>query len=180
MLKRLIWKWLYNSIKKKKESGKYSLPLLKRYRRLMRTMSFNKATYRERMSYSVNVKTRNLGEFISTIQSITKLIEVQVHNLDLNVKLNARTKLRLDSWLVDEEQYLFDEIEASRYLLKELEALVVALEFRKKSKPPLYVYYEEAILYIVQDLIDAIDALIALNLGVNDVKRHAPDIIIRR
>tara|TARA_B100000700_G_scaffold208593_1_gene229244 strand:- start:2328 stop:2759 length:432 start_codon:yes stop_codon:yes gene_type:complete len=143
-------------------------------------MSFNKAGYRDRIGYSVNVKTNNLGEFLSTITRVRELIEIQVHELDFNIKLNARRKLRLDSWLVDEEDFLYDEIEASRLLLNELEALVVALEHVKSKKPPLYVYYEDATRYIIQDLIDAMDALIALNLGVNDVKRHAPNIILRR
>lgn len=180
MLKRLIWKWLYNSIKKKKEPDKTTLTILKRYRRLMRTMSFNKAGYRDRISYSVSTKTENLGEFLSAIQATTKLIEAQVHSLDLNIKLKPRTKMRLDSWLVDEKEFLFDEIEASTLILRELDAYVAALEKVKSLKPPLYVYYEDASRFIVQDMLDTIDALIALNLGVNDVKRHAPDIILRR
>lgn len=146
------------------------LQLFERYHRLCRIVSFNKADYRTRIRYSVSTKCEHLGGLFNLLQTAKQHIEAGSINLDFIETYRApRTKRPLDSWLVDDNQVPYREDEAANQLIEMTEIIVQRLQALKTKNPALYAYYNQNMQFVLYDVVEVLDALLAMQLSVDRV-----------
>jgi len=151
------------------------LQLFERYHRLCRIVSFNKADYRTRIRYSVSTKCVNLGGLFDLLQTTKQHIHAGSIDLDaIDVRRASRVKRPLDSWLVDENQVPYREDEAAEQLVTMTDVIVHELQALKIKNPARYAYYNQNMQFVLYDVVEILDALLAMQLSIPrvfDVKK---------
>jgi hypothetical protein len=130
-------------------------------------VSFNKADYRTRIRYSLSTKTPNLGRLLALLEKSIKFVEARSIHLDVidERRLERRTKT-LDAWLINDQQVPYSENDAVERLTNKTQELVQALNDIKKTKPSMYAYYNQNMQFVLLDVIEVLDALLAMQLSV--------------
>lgn len=151
------------------------LQLFERYHRLCRIVSFNKADYRTRIRYSVSTKCEHLGELFNVLRVTTQHVGAGSIDLDaIDVRRVMRVKRPLDSWLVDDHKVPYKEDEAAEQLISMTEHIVQMLQALKTKNPALYAYYNQNMQFVLYDVVEILDALLAMQLSLPrrfDVKK---------
>lgn len=151
------------------------LQLFERYHRLCRIVSFNKADYRTRIRYSVSTKCEHLGGLVDLLQTTKQHIEAGSIDLDsIDVRRAGRVRRPLDAWLIDENRVPYREDEAVLRLMSMTESIVQILQGLKTKDAALYAYYNQNMQFVLYDVVEVLDALLAMQLSVDrvfDVKK---------
>lgn len=146
------------------------LQLFERYHRLCRIVSFNKADYRTRIRYSVSTKCDHLGVLFDLLTTTKQHIEAGSIDLDsIDVRRVGRVKRPLDAWLVNVDKVPYREDEAAAQLLAMTDIIVQLLQALKTKNPALYAYYNQNMQFVLYDVVEVLDALLAMQLSVNRV-----------
>lgn len=80
-----------------------------------------------------------------------------------------RQRRSVDMWLVDKDQVAYAEDQAMAALLDRSGRLIALFRDLKKNKPSLYAYYNQNMQYVLYDALEALDALLAMQLAVDRV-----------
>lgn len=171
MLKELYYRYRYNRLLLfEADPPSRCLQLLERYHRLCRMVSFNKVGYRRRIRYAVSTKTRHIGELLELLETTIKHVEVRLVDSDtLPTRYVDRQRRSVDMWLVDKDQVAYAEDQAMAALLDRSGRLIALFRDLKKNKPSLYAYYNQNMQYVLYDALEALDALLAMQLAVDRV-----------
>lgn len=181
MIKRLLWRWVYKRITKAGASDVDHIKIIKRLLLLARTVSLNNAGYRALIKYALFTKTRNMKEFHYALTRINRLIEVRSFEVDqFDIRYQPRTRTRLSMWLTDDNGIAYTEKEVFHRTLNLGFEFIRLMESVQQTDPSRYTYYKNALEFITNDMIDVIDAFIAITLGVTDGTRHAQHLVPRR
>lgn len=173
MFRRMLWRWQYARMRgfHNKNPDQY-IELLNRAAKLCRRMEFNPASYQQRVRYRVTTKTHCLYELALTLERATSLVHNQLPHTDrLDVFHKPRLVRRLDRWVVDSDNVPYSEPESIGLLKPKLNGLVEALEQTRKKDDVLYAFYSYNLTYLFMDVLDVLDALLALELAINPDER---------
>lgn len=181
MIKRLFWRWVYRRIYKPEASDIDRIKIIKRLLLLARTVSLNNAEYRVLIKYTLLTKSLNMKEFDYVLTRIIKLIDARNYDVDqFNVRYRNRVNVRLHMWLTDGNGIAYSEQDVLNRLVSLGLEYIKNMETVQQTDPALYTYYTNALVFVNNDLIDILDALIAITLGVTDGTRHAQHLVPRR
>lgn len=171
MFKQLYCRWRYRRLLRFDFNPKVQyLQLFDRYYRLMRYVSFNMAEYRVRIRYRVTTKSENLGELLDLLDQVIQHVDAESTHIDsIELRYTKRRQRKLDTWLTDDDLIPYDEPEAVRRLNRRCETLSEKLLHLKNKKPALYEYYNQNMQYVLLDLVEVYDALLAMQLSVDRV-----------
>lgn len=171
MLKDMYYRYRYNRLLLFETNPQSRcLQLLERYHRLCRIVSFNKVAYRRRIRYSVSTKTRHLGELLDLLDTVLKHVEVRSIDLDtLAIRYVDREQRSVDMWLVNKNQVAYAEDQAVVELIQRTDLLIQGVGDFKKNKPSLYTYYNQNMQFVLYDVLEVLDALLAMQLSVDRV-----------
>jgi len=171
-------KWRYRRLTKKKGD---LIEMLRIYLQFSVNTPFETRTYKDRVTYSVYMRSRNMGILLTNLQVVLSTIRSRNTPVKEYAGINTqRNEIRLDRFLTDDAGVRIDEPTSVRNLQDVLNKLITELDAIKTNEPYLYPWYVSEFRFIYLDSLAAIDALLALTLGVSDVQRHWKAAAIRR
>jgi hypothetical protein len=178
-MKKLYLKWVYNKLFKNEEPN--LMQVIKHYLHVTRTLSFNIAVYKVRRRYSLTLKTRNFEQFQELSEKILGLVKAGVVSSDIIAERHTKRKVtNLDAWLVTSTGVPVNETDAATEILNYAKDIVRTLDELEKKNPPIAFYYNQNLKFYLLELIEVLDALIALELGVEHGRRYGQALITGR
>ncbi len=180
MLKRLCLTWFYKRLPKYTDGEIDRFETLTRYVRFAHMLSLDNACSRTLKHYVVATKTSNIEELSDVIDHVIMLMNVRNEDIDQHqFFFKSRDKRRLHLWLVDKNNYVYPNSEAYHLILHQAAHLVKVLTDVCKSHRSLSGYYINANRSLINELIEVMDGMISVTLGVTDVTRNTRAFIER-
>lgn len=181
MLKRFILRWLYPRLVIREKDTINYLKTIVRYKHMLRTLSLDNASSRTIKQYKTNTRSANADEFLDYISNLNSLIDTLSDSVDQHrFNFETRQERRFNLWLMDNDGYVIKATDLQHRLDAVVSELIVYLKRTQLNKEYMFHYYLRACVPTFKELIEIMDLLVCIDLGVNDVKRNARSVIAAR
>lgn len=182
MIKRLFWRWRYRKLALADPTSPLGhVERLTALHAFARRLPLNVSGYEYRIRHNVTIRTKNIAEFLTAIERVREMIEARLEHIDkLEWANRPYTTVNLDQYCVNKRNVGLNDLEVYQRLVDDLGTLLTYVDALQKEKPALLMYYNQGARYVWTDGFVVLDALVAMQLGVNDVERHSQSITKRR
>lgn len=178
MLKRIVFRWLYPKLILQEKGGVNYPKTINRYIWLMRNLSLDNASLRTLKQYQIRARSTNSEEFITYLENLGSLIGALSESVDQHqLTYKDRQLIRFNLWLTDNNNYAVEYNDLIPPLLNGVSAIILQLEDVKINKNYMHHYYLNACIPAFKEIVEIMDLLVSIDLGVSDVKRNARSII---
>ena len=168
MVLNLYSKWRYRRIGHLKLN---SVDCLLYLLNIAKLIEFKQISYKKRVKYKVRLRTNNLEELLLFTDNLMSIIKKETEEIDgLSMKSRSISLKKLDTWFVDEDNVPYNDIEGTHILLRKTSKLYNEIRSLESKNQPLYFYYSQVLKFILNDYIDSLNTIIAMQLAVDKIK----------
>lgn len=163
---KLLKQRKYTKLLKLDKNKKY--PLLKELLVTANNVSFNSAPFTTKKGYVITSAYANAGDLILAIRNATNVLETKVQG-DYVYNRLVEIEYRYDRWLLDSDGYKLDYLKFITTLINDIE-----LFLNRMQRLDLIdiTYYGGMMRPIVFDMIEILDLIVAMELGIPNDKRN--------
>lgn len=153
-----------------------------RYDHLLKRIIIKNKNYRELVNFKLAVRTSSLMDLVSILRRLNSLMgseSILIGDEEILSKLSLRRDVRLDRYIINSNNVI-DFNESVYNLQGILDRTLITLKNLKENDEQIYTWFIVEYVSIFKDVLEVLDIMLCVQLGVHDGERHWKHIGVRR